>query len=396
MRPASISFQWQQRLLPTLSRAKPSRVERKAVLITGAAGLIGSHLCEAFSAAGWEVRAVDRPGSDLSPARASGAVASEAEMASPEGALFAAELAKGAALVAHAAFPGPGQREPALAMARAAMAAALAAGAPLLLLSSCTVYGRPRNLPCEEGEPKRPVDAHGETRWAVEREAFLWRRTRGLKLVVLRPALTYGPRQQRGLAAALVLTALAAHAERALWLPRRGPVVHTVHAQDVAHAAVLVAEAGVASLDGRAFNVADDVPLPLEELARALLQAAGAREAGRVPYSPAPARALLWTLRRAPGWMFWRPLNKRLSRAWLRAFDGRPPAPTPHLTPDLLEQLSADRYYDTGRLRSLGFTPRWPSAIDGLQDLAAASRALGLLPAPRGAPALPAAARSGG
>src|SRR5207237_578658 len=97
-------------------------------------------------------------------------------------------LAKGAGLVAHAAFPGAGLKEEALASARAAMAAALAAGAPLLLLSSCTVYGRPRNLPCEEGDPKRPVDAHGIARWAVEREAFLWRRTRGLKLVVLRPA----------------------------------------------------------------------------------------------------------------------------------------------------------------------------------------------------------------
>ena len=40
------------------------------MLVTGAAGLIGSHLSEAFAAAGWEVRAVDRPGADLSQARA--------------------------------------------------------------------------------------------------------------------------------------------------------------------------------------------------------------------------------------------------------------------------------------------------------------------------------------
>ena len=130
------------------------------------------------------------------------------------------------------AFPGAGLEEEALASARAAMAAALAAGAPYLLLSSCTVYGRPRNLPCEEGDPKRPIDQHGLTRWAVEREAFLWRRTRGLKLIVLRPALTYGPRQRRGLAAALVVASLAAHGGRSLWLPRRGPVVHLVHAED--------------------------------------------------------------------------------------------------------------------------------------------------------------------
>ena len=367
-----------------------SSVDRKAVLVTGAAGLIGSHLCEAFVSAGWEVRAVDRPGADLSEARAFGAAPSEAQLGSPEGALFAAELAKGAGLVAHAAFPGAGLQEEALASARGAMAAALAAGAPLLLLSSCTVYGRPRNLPCEEGDPKRPVDLHGMTRWAVEREAFLWRRTRGLKLVVLRPALTYGARQRRGLAAALVVASLAAHAGRPLWLPRRGPVVHLVHAEDVARAAVLLAERpDLTKLSGRAFNVADDVPLPLEELARAVLQAAGAREAGRLPYSPVSARAGLWVLRHTPSWVLWNRLNKRLARAWLRAFDGRPPAAPPRLTPELLEQLAADRYYDTTRLRALGFVPRWPSAIEGLLELAAESRARGLLPSPRGAPALP-------
>ncbi|HYV68144.1 MAG TPA: NAD-dependent epimerase/dehydratase family protein, partial [Myxococcales bacterium] len=115
-------------------------MDRKAILVTGAAGLIGSHLCEAFAGAGWEVRALDRQGADLSEARAFGAAPSEAHLENPEGALFAAELAKGAGLVAHAAFPGAGLKEEALASARAAMAAALAAGAPLLLLSSCTVY----------------------------------------------------------------------------------------------------------------------------------------------------------------------------------------------------------------------------------------------------------------
>src|SRR5258708_6528740 len=168
--------------------ASVGTAERRAVLVTGGAGLIGSHICEAFAQAGWEVRALDRPGSDLAAASAAGALALFAELSRPDGALVAAEQARGASLVAHAAFPGAEQPDEALASVRAAMAAALQAGAPFLLLSSTTVYGRPRNLPCEEGEIKLPVDAHGETRWAVEREAFLCRRTRGLKLVVLRPA----------------------------------------------------------------------------------------------------------------------------------------------------------------------------------------------------------------
>ena len=353
-----------------------------AVLVTGAGGLIGSHVCEAFAHERWTVRALDRPGSDCAAARAAGAETAFAELGQAEGALVAAKLAKGTKLVAHAAFAGANAREEAIAAARAAMAAALQAKAPFLLLSSATVYGRPRNLPCEEGEVKLPVDRHGQTRWAVEREAYLWRRTRGLKLVVLRPALTYGPRQRRGLAVVLAIAALAARAGRALWVPRRGPVVHTVHAQDVAQAAVLVGAEAV-ELDGRACNVADDVPLPLEELARAVLQAAGAREAGRLPYSPRPARLGLWFARHLPDWVLWTPLNRRIARAWRRAFAGQPPVAAPRLEPDLLEQLSADRWYDTQRLRALGFVPRFPSAVEGLQQLALSSRTRGLLPAPQ-------------
>src|SRR6202048_2367615 len=274
-------------------RSSDGSVERKRILVTGAGGLIGSHLCEAFAAAGWEGRALDREGTDCAEARAAGAGVVHADLERPEGALFAAGQARDATLVAHAAFPGAGEVEAALAGVRAAAAAALSAQAALLLLSSCAVYGRPRNLPCDEGELKAPVDAHGEARWAVEREAFLLRRTRGLRLVVLRPALTYGPRQRRGLAAALGVAARAARAGRGVWLPRRGPVVHLVHAADVAQAALLLAEHGASELDGKAFNVADDVPLPMEELARAVLAAAGAREAGRLPYSPAPAGPVL-------------------------------------------------------------------------------------------------------
>lgn len=352
-----------------------------SILVTGAAGLIGSHVCEAFAQEGWEVRGVDRPGSDWSAAAAAGVETSAAELAEPEGALRAAKLAKGVKLVAHAAFAGANRREETVSSARAAMAAAVQAGAPFLLLSSATVYGRPRNLPCEEGEVKLPVDRHGATRWAVEREAYLWRRTRGLRLVVLRPALTYGPRQRRGLAVVLAIAALAARAGRALWIPRRGPVVHTVHAQDVGQAALLVGK-DAKDLDGRAFNVADDVPLPLEELARAVLHAAGAREAGRLPYSPRSARLGLWFARHLPDWALWGPLNRRLARGWQRAFTGQPPVAAPRLEPDLLEQLAADRWYDTTRLRELGFAPRFPSAVEGLNQLALQSRRRGLLPAP--------------
>jgi len=119
------------------------------------------------------VRALDRPGSDCTAARAAGARVSDVDGTARGGALAAAQLAKGTKLVAHAGLPGANDREEALATVRGAMAAALQAGAPFLLLSSATVYGRPRNLPCEEGEMKLPVDKHGEypLAWSAKRSS---------------------------------------------------------------------------------------------------------------------------------------------------------------------------------------------------------------------------------
>ena len=70
----------------------------RAALVTGAAGLIGSHLCDAFAQAGWQVRALDRPGSDLAAATVSGAQASFVELDQPDGALAAATTSHSASV----------------------------------------------------------------------------------------------------------------------------------------------------------------------------------------------------------------------------------------------------------------------------------------------------------
>ena len=92
-------------------------VGRRAILVTGARGLVGSHLCETFTAAGWEVRALDRPGTHKSSVPVAKSY-SEAELGAPEAALLSAELAEGTSFVAHAAFPGAGFDDKALEMAR--------------------------------------------------------------------------------------------------------------------------------------------------------------------------------------------------------------------------------------------------------------------------------------
>src|ERR1700730_12759198 len=113
-------------------RASDGSVERKRILVTGAGGLIGSHLCEAFAAAGWEVRALDREGTDCAEARAAGAAVVHADLERQEGALFAAGQARDATLVAHGAFP------------RARGGGALGAGAATLALELRRLWAAPQ------------------------------------------------------------------------------------------------------------------------------------------------------------------------------------------------------------------------------------------------------------
>ncbi len=146
----------------------------RAIVITGAAGLIGSHLCEAFSAAGWEVRGIDRPDAEWAESKASCDSVAAIDLGKPEGALAAAGLARGAALFAHCAFPrDTADRDAALDSIRAACAAALSAQAPLLLLSSCSVYGRRRISPATRARPsgRSTPRARCAGRWSARRSA---------------------------------------------------------------------------------------------------------------------------------------------------------------------------------------------------------------------------------
>jgi nucleoside-diphosphate-sugar epimerase len=304
----------------------------------------------------------------------------------------------GAAAVVHLGLRTPrGEDERARAEIEANAAAAAAelaraAGARRLVhVSTVAVYGKPRNLPCREGELKAPRTAFERIRWRAEQASWAAFR-RGAPLTVLRPTILYGPTLRAGPVRALSLVALLSRGKRRVPILRRGPVAHLVHLDDLGRAvAHVAAHPDDGAVVGRAFNVGDDAPLPLAEHLDAALSALGYAPGRILPAMPHVAGTFLWLFRHVPDRALLEPLNRRLAARWaaLTAGTRAAAAAAPRIDREALHWLAADHYYDTSRLHALGWRPLHPVSTGPVGDTIRALLAQGFLP-PSGARALPA------
>lgn len=278
---------------------------------------------------------------------------------------------------------------------RAGAEAAAAAGAArlarsvgarrLVHVSTCAVYGRPRNLPCREAELKAPRTAYERIRWQAERASWSAFRE-GAPLTVLRPALLYGPTLRGGPVRALALVALFNQRKARVPIIRRGPVAHLCHLTDLARAAVHVAaHPDDEAVVGRAFNVADEAPLPLAELLESALTALGYQPGRFLPTWPRLTTFLLWLFRHVPDRALLDPVNRRLVGAWRRFARGQAGTLVPRVDREALHWMSADHYYDTRALASIGFRLHHPVSTEVLPETIRSLVSSRLLPGTGGA-----------
>jgi nucleoside-diphosphate-sugar epimerase len=196
------------------------------VLVTGAAGFIGSHLCELLLDRGHRVRAVDGFTGYYPRSRKERNIAAlrsrsrfdliEADLAETP----LSGLLEGVDVVYHLAAQ-PGVRpswgrdfdtyvhDNVVATQRLLEALKDRPPKKLIYASSSSVYGNAETLPTSEDVPPQPFSPYGVTKLAAEHLCELYRKNFGVPSVSLRLFTVYGPRQRPDMALGRLIRAVA-------------------------------------------------------------------------------------------------------------------------------------------------------------------------------------------
>ena len=274
--------------------------EGRKVLVTGGAGFIGSHVCDAFVADGWSVTALD----DLSSGKEENLSADTDLVVADIRSAEAARLVQdgGFDVISHHA----AQIDVRISVDRPDHDASINIMGLLNLLEAAVkgevcrflhvssggvVYGEPEELPVPETAPKQPLSPYGVSKLTGEHYLHFYRVIHGLEAVSLRYSNVFGPRQDpHGEAGVVAILGRSVLEGRPLTVFGDGEQTRDyVYVGDVAQANLLAARvdvSGAKTMDDVAYNVGTGVETSVNELASAVMRVASRQ----VPVESAPAR----------------------------------------------------------------------------------------------------------
>jgi nucleoside-diphosphate-sugar epimerase len=310
------------------------------ILVTGASGFIGRHLCRRLLEEGLPVRALMR--SEMSarslPDGAQAVAGDLTDRATLSG------VGNGVTTVYHLAGPYRGQAEALEAVhvgGTRNLLGVLDAEARVIVLSSTSVYGWDQRWPADETTPPRPSSAYGAAKLRAEELVLARGAGRG---VVARSTIVYGPGDRHG----MIPRSLQQLRRGLRWFPGDGSNrIHLLHVEDLVDGLVCLREQGQG-----VYLFAGPTAVPISDVLSMLAEAAGTPPP-RFGLAPAgllnAAAAANDVLARALGWKGDGPISRHS-----------------------LDVATRDRCYSPTRAPAeLGWSPRI-QLTQGLRDLVAA------------------------
>ena len=241
--------------------------EKREIAITGASGLIGSHLLPALLEAGYQLRVLTRRPQHCSP----DITQVVGDVRSPQ---VVGDLVRGCyavihlAGVAHTALRSKAEMDEAESVnvggARNVLTAAMDAGVKrVLLASSAHVYAGQQGMELDESSPTAADSFYARTKLIVEQSGLELARTNRVAVVIVRPCLTYGP----GVRFNLESLMRAVRARYYFHVRGINPVRSFLSVNNAAAAITWLLKIGES---GRIYNLADQYPVPLVDFVNSL------------------------------------------------------------------------------------------------------------------------------
>ena len=249
------------------------------ILVTGGAGFIGSHVVDAYVAAGHEVAVLDnmstgREENVNSDARVHRADVRDLDQVQKAIAAFKPEI------VNHQA----AQSEVPKSVADPGYDAHVNVVGGLNVLRACVdnevrkvifsstggaLYGDPDVVPADEDHPIRPLSPYGTSKFAFEQYLGTFQRTFGLSFTTLRYANVYGPRQDFFAEEGRVVAIFASRMIEGKPVTIDGDGTQSrdmIHVGDVAMSNIAALDRG----DGGTYHVSTGIPVTINDLFRKL------------------------------------------------------------------------------------------------------------------------------
>jgi UDP-glucose 4-epimerase len=253
-------------------------------LVTGGAGFIGSHLCEALLQRGDKVRVLDNLSTGHRHNVPAGATLIVGDVADPGAVAEAMAGTDGCFHLAAIASVEKGVTDW-LGTHRANLTGTITVfdavrlqgdHIPVVYASSAAVYGDAATIPIAETEPREPLSAYGADKYGCELHARVASHLHGIPTVGLRFFNVYGPRQDPRSPYSGVISIFCERISASEPVNIFGDGQQTrdfVYVADVVRA--LLAGMALRPAASRVFNVCTGVPTSVAELAQLIAELAG-------------------------------------------------------------------------------------------------------------------------